>query len=111
MAKVVVHPGAVDDLLRSDPKLKAMLLATGQQVAATAQATAQSAQLGPEGRLTGYAEAGFEVELETRFAGRPRVNIRSLADIKTALAAHFYTQRRDGVGHLRAALYSITSRG
>lgn len=98
------------NFLRANKPVRDMLVGTAQAVASNAQATAQDAQKGPEGRLTGYAEAGFAVQWEQR-SGRPRVIVKSLADIKTALAAHFYTQKRDGVGHLRAALYKETTRG
>jgi hypothetical protein len=33
----------------------------------------------------------------------------SRADEKMALAVHFHTQRRDGIGHMRAALYAFTN--
>lgn len=98
----------MQDLL--DNGLRGLLMDVGRDVAAEAQATAQSAQNGSGGRLTGYAEAGFTVEWDERTT-RPRVNVISNADIKTAMAAHFYTQKRDGVGHLRAALYKFARRG
>lgn len=112
MAKtyVVFDEGAFAQFIESNPKIKALLMDVGKNVAANAQASAQDAQEGPGGRLSGYAEAGFSVEFEAR-GNRPRVNIRSKADIETALAAHFHTQRRDGEGHLRAALYDETQRG
>lgn len=113
MAKtyVVFDESAFAQFVTDNPKIKAMLMDVGKNVAANAQASAQDAQEGPGGRLSGYAEAGFSVEFESRGGSRPRVNIRSKADIETALAAHFHTQRRDGVGHLRAALYDETQRG
>jgi len=110
MARIVVHPGAVDAFVSTDAGIKTMLMSTASQVAAEAQATADYAQLGPGGELTGYAEAGFDVVYEPR-GTKPRVVIRSNADPETALRVHFYTQKRDGVGHLRAALYKFTTRG
>jgi hypothetical protein len=108
--RIEYAPNAITDFVKANRPIQDQLMNTGRAVAANAQATAQSAQNGPEGRLTGYAEAGFAVQFESR-GKRPRVIIKSLADIKTALAAHFYTQKRDGVGHLRAALYKETTRG
>lgn len=109
--KVKVDEVAISQFLQQNKPVRDMLVRSAQAVAANAQATAQNAQKGPDGKLTGYAEAGFAVEWESRGGKRPRVNIKSLADIKTAMAVHFYTQKRDGVAHLRAALYSETYRG
>lgn len=109
--KVKVDEAGISQFLQANKPVRDMLIRTAQAVAADAGATAQEAQKGPEGDLTGYAEAGFAVEWEARGGKRPRVNIRSLADIKTAMAVHFYTQKRDGVAHLRAALYRNTYRG
>lgn len=106
--RVVVDEQALAQLLQTNKEIRDVLVGTAQQVASVAQSTADSAQNGSGGEIAGYAEAGFSVEWESRGGIRPRVNIRSLADEETALAAHFYTQRRDGVGHLRAALYSAT---
>ena len=75
-----------------------------------AQATASSAEEGPGGTITGYASAGFSVVYEAR-GKRPRVLIKSNADSATITAAHFHTQKRDGIAHLRAALYKFTKRG
>lgn len=108
--KIVYEKNGIENFLKANKPIRDLLIYTGQDVKANAEATAQDAQNGPEGRLTGYAEAGFEVVWEAR-GGKPRVVIKSLADIKTALAAHFHTQKRDGVGHLRAALYKVTNRG
>ncbi len=110
MARIYVHPGAVEEFTRTNPAIRNLLMETAYDVAAEAQATADYAQLGPEGRLTGYAEAGFSVIYEPR-GTVPRVLVQSNADGDTATRVHFYTQKRDGVGHLRAALYKFTLRG
>lgn len=106
-AKIVIHEEGLQDLLKSNKDIRDKLVYTAQAVAAEAQKTADSAQKGAGGRIDGYAEAGFSVEWQGR-GKRPRVNIKSNADGETAMAAHFYTQRRDGVAHLRAALYKFT---
>ena len=107
---VYVDPKGVEDFLNNNPQIEAMMTQMGRDVAAEAQATADAAQLGSGGTITGYAEAGFTVEWERR-SRRPRVNIISNADEKTFLKAYFYTQKRDGVAHLRKALYKFTKRG
>lgn len=109
--KVVFDEAAFTALVNENKYIRDALVHTAQAVAGQAAATANSAQNGTGGRLTGYAEAGFRVEYQARGGKRPRVNIISNADPETALAAHFYTQKRDGVGHLRAALYKLTTRG
>lgn len=107
-ARVVVHEDGIADFLRMNKPVRDMMVGLAQQVADEAQATASSAENGPGGRIDGYAAAGFSVQWESR-GGRPRVNIVSNADPKTFLAAHFYSQLRDGVGHLRAALYKFST--
>lgn len=106
--RVVVDEQGIAEFLQSNKQVRDLLVGQGQAVANQAQATADSAQEGTGGTISGYAEAGFTVEWEARGGARPRVNIVSQADEETFLAAHFHTQRRDGVAHLRAALYSIT---
>lgn len=97
---------AIGDLLNM-PEMRQLLLSIGENVRAEAQATADAAQNGSGGTIDGYAQAGFSIELVDR-GQRPRVDIRSNADPATFLAAHFYTQRKNGIGHLRAALYKFT---
>lgn len=109
--KVKIHEEGLSALLEDNPAIKAQLLGVANGVAREAQATADSAQEGSGGRISGYAEAGFSVEWQARGGKRPRVNVVSNADPKTALAAHFHTQKRDGIAHLRAALYRFTRRG
>lgn len=107
---VVVDEQGLAELIQRDKSIRDALVGTAQQVAAVAQSTASDAEKGAGGSIDGYAAAGFSVEWEGRGGKRPRVNIVSNADPETATAAHFSTQRRYGVGHLRAALYAITGR-
>ncbi len=108
MAKVRIEYNemAVGELLNS-PAMLELLTSVGEDVRAEAQATADDAQNGSGGTIDGYAQAGFSVELVGR-GKRPRVDIRSNASPEVALAAHFNSQRKNGVGHLRAALYKFT---
>ena len=110
-ARIQVHEDGIAAFLQQNKDVRDLLMRTANSVAAEAKKTASSAENGPGGSISGYAGAGFEVEWESRNGRRPRINIRSLADIKTAMAAHFYTQKRDGTAHLRAALYKFTKRG
>lgn len=108
--KVVVDNDAVAMFLRNNKPVRDLLAGEARKVATEAQATADAAQEGSGGRIDGYAQAGFSVRWVMR-GRRPRIDIVSNADPKTATAAHFHTQKRDGVAHLRAALYKITFRG
>lgn len=108
--KIVIHEDALTDLVATNKNIRDELVGLAQKVASQAQATASDAENGPGGRIDGYADAGFSVDYESRGGKRPRVNIKSNASGDVALAAHFNSQRKNGVGHLRAALYSITSR-
>lgn len=108
--KIVIDQQALTDLVEDNAYIKKELLDVANKVRSEAQATATSAENGAGGTIDGYASAGFTVEWEQRGA-RPRVNVRSNAPTETAMAAHFHTQKRDGVGHLRAALYKFTTRG
>ncbi len=109
--KVVVNPADIDVFVTTNPAILKLLMDTGYNVAAEASATASSAEGGEGGRITGYASAGFDVEFQARPGARPRVNVKSNAPGEVAMAAHFNSQRKNGVGHLRAALYRFTSRG
>lgn len=109
--RVVVDEQGLADLVSKNKYIRDLLVGTAQDVQGEAAATADDAQKGAGGRLDGYAQAGFSVQYQSRGGKRPRVNIVSNADGETAMAAHFYTQKRDGVGHLRAALYKFTGRG
>ncbi len=109
--RVVVHEEGISSLLVKNPALRAQLMGVASQVASEAQATADRAEEGSGGRISGYADAGFSVEWQVRGGKRPRINVVSNADTKTFLAAHFHTMKRDGVAHLRAALYKFTRRG
>jgi hypothetical protein len=108
--KVKVDNQAVADFLRTNKPVRDLLYKQAAEVKMIAEATASDAEKGPEGRLNTYASSGFSIRWIMR-GRRPRVDIVSNADSKTATAVHFYTQKRDGVAHLRAALYKITSRG
>lgn len=110
MNAVVVDPRGVQDFLKDNKDVRDLLASVANNVKSEAQTTADAAQKGEGGRLDGYAQAGFSVVWELR-GRRPRIIIKSNADGLTALKAHFYTQKRDGIGHLRAALYKFTSRG
>ena len=105
--KVDVHPEGLVDLLNSSPEIRKLLAEEADLVKTAAEATAQEAQNGPGGTLHGYAEAGFTVVWEMR-GRRPRILIQSNADPEMALIVHFYTQKRDGISHLRKALQAIT---
>lgn len=113
MAKVRIQfdEGAFAEFIARNKYIRDALVYTAQDVAAEAQATASDAENGAGGRIDGYASAGFSVDFESRGNKRPRVNIKSNADGDTAMAAHFNSQRKNGVGHLRAALFKFTGRG
>jgi hypothetical protein len=108
--KVTVDPKGVADFLRSNKGVRDLINKEAQTVKSIAESSASAAEEGAGGTITGYADAGFEIRWDMR-GRRPRVIIASLADSKTATAVHFHTQKRDGVAHLRAALYKITTRG
>jgi hypothetical protein len=108
--KVTVHNDALVTFLRENKPVRDLLAKQAATVKANAEASASEAENGSGGRITGYADAGFKIRWVMR-GRRPRIDIVSNADSKTVTAVHFYTQKRDGVAHLRAALYGITSRG
>jgi hypothetical protein len=101
--RVVVDNGALTELLMKNPYIRDAMMATANDVKGAAEATAQDAQNGAGGTLHGYAEAGFSVSWQAR-GKRPRLIITSDADPEMALRVHFYTQKRDGIAHLRKAL-------
>jgi len=109
VAKLVFNRDGVRQLM-NDAGMDRLLFGIGQQVQAEAEATAQNAQRGPGGTIAGYAEAGFSLTVE-ELGDRPVAIIASKAQPEVAWAAHYYTQKRDGVGHLRKALYKFTRRG
>lgn len=104
--RIEYDPIAVGELL-NNPAMLELLMKIGEDVRSEAQATADDAQNGEGGTIDGYAQAGFSIELVGR-GKRPRVDIRSNASPEVATAAHFNSQRKNGVGHLRAALYKFT---
>jgi len=111
MAKVKIEfdKKAREQLLKSEDMFQAMK-DVADKVLAEAEATASDAEKGSGGTITGYAAAGFKV---TKKIGGSRVeaHIESLADKETFIKAFFYTAKRDGVAHLRRALYKFTNRG
>lgn len=107
--RVVIDNAGVADFLNHNKDVRDMLNREAQRVKAEAAATASEAERGPGGRIDGYASAGFSIKWIMR-GKRPQVQIVSNADSKTVTAVHFYTMKRDGVAHLRKALYSITTR-
>lgn len=111
MAKVRVeyNPADVRDWMASNPEVKGLIMGVANDVMSAAQASASDAEGGPGGRISGYADAGFSVKWTT--SGRPQARVVSNADPKTFLAAHFHSLKKNGVAHLRAALYSVTHRG
>jgi hypothetical protein len=106
--KVIIHEDGLAELMAENPELRGVLWQVGNKVAAAAASTASAAEKGPGGRITGYADAGFSVEWHKGNPGRPGVRIVANADMKTVMAVYWYTQKRDGETHMRAALRSQT---
>lgn len=104
--RVIVHEEGIADFLSMNKGVRDMMFDAANKVVEEAQRTADAAQKGSGGRISGYAEAGFEAQWEARGGKRPRINIVSKADKDTAWAAHFHSQLVNGVAHLRAALYA-----
>ena len=104
--KIVVAPRAVENFLKENKPVRDLMAGVAAQVQSEAAGTANEAQNGAGGRLQGYAEAGFSIKWIMN-SKRPQIRIYSNADGETATKVHFYTQKRDGVGHLRAALYKF----
>ena len=109
MANVKIDKSAIKKWLQEDEGVRKLLITEANKVKAEMQATASSAENGAGGNITGYAAAGFEVDI---VKGKKRMSaiIYSKAPAAIAMAVHFYTQRRDGVGHIRAALYRFTTK-
>lgn len=108
--RVEIHPEGLDELLQ-EPGIRSLFMDLGAEVQANAEATASDAEKGDGGRISGYAAAGFTTQYVTESGRRPRVIIKSNADMETFMRTHFSTQKRWGVAHLRQALYKITKRG
>jgi len=94
--------------LQDNDDVKKLTLDIAEKVRNEAARTASDAENGPGGKIDGYASAGFKVEYDKR-SKRPVAKIISNAPGSTALKAHFNSQRKNGIGHLRAALYSQTT--
>lgn len=107
--KIEIHDNAFRDLLKSNEIYKA-IEPVAEKVLNEAIATASDAEKGPGGRIDGYASAGFTLKKHTG-GTRVEARVESNADSETFLRAFFYTVKRDGVPHLRRALYKFTRRG
>lgn len=111
MAKVRIenHDDAFRAFLKSD-EMYNIVKDMADKVRDEAQATASDAEKGSGGRIDGYASSGFSI---VKHIGGTRVeaHVQSNADPETFLKAFFYTAKRDGVAHLRRALYKFTKRG
>lgn len=111
MAKVRIetHDDGFRELLKSNDIYKTVE-EVALKVQQEAELTASDAEKGAGGSIDGYASAGFSV---VKHVGGSRVSARvvSNAEPETFLKAFFYTFKRDGVPHLRRALYKFTSRG
>jgi len=88
----------------NEPAVKNQILNVANSVKAKAESTASSAEKGPGGTIDGYSQAGFRVEWNTQ--RKPQARVYSNANPETFMKVYWYTQKRDGVTHLRAALYS-----
>lgn len=111
VTKVVVDPRGVEYFLKTNKPVRDLISGVANDVKREAEATASAAEKGEGGEITGYAAAGFSVKWEMR-SRRPRVIIQSnLNDPETLEKVYWYTQRRDGIAHLRKALYKFTTRG
>lgn len=109
--KVVVHEKGISDFLQMNKGVRDQMVSVANMVKSEAEATASDAEEGPGGRISGYADAGFEVQWESRGGKRPRVLIVVKADKKTFLAAHFHYLLKTGYGHMAAAIYSVSRSG
>jgi hypothetical protein len=107
--KIEMHNDVVQAFLKSD-KMYNHLKDIADKVQKEAAATASNAEDGAGGKIDGYAAAGFEV---FRHLGGTRVEawIVSKADPYISWKAYWHTQKRDGVAHMRKALYKFTKRG
>lgn len=102
MGKVSVNPRWIQELC-NEPKVKSQIMAVAEKVRSNAASTASAAENGPGGTITGYASAGFSVTWDT--SRRPQARVYSNAPKDTFMKVYWYTQKRDGVTHLRNALY------
>jgi len=111
MAKVDFDKTAFHEFLSRNPGIRSELMNFAEKVKNHAEQTAQEAQHGPGGTISGYAEAGFELDWDSSRSLLPRVNVRSKASPEVVTAVHFHTMKKYGVSHLRNALYKFTVRG
>ena len=110
VTKIVFEKNAIDQIAQ-ESGIKKMMMNLGEQVIGEAEATASDAQNGAGGTLYGYAEAGFDLQWDSRGGKRPQVVVKSNADPEMALRVGFHSQKKWGVSHLRRALYKFTKRG
>jgi len=111
MAKVKIetHDAAFRDLLKSDDMYK-IVKSVADDVLAEAEATASDAEKGSGGTIDGYASSGFSI-VRKQGGTRVEAHVQSNASPEIFLKAFFYTAKRDGVAHIRRALYKFTKRG
>jgi hypothetical protein len=108
MAKnVEFDENAFYKFLKEDKSLNNFMAEQANKVLNEAKRTASDAENGAGGTIDGYASAGFRLEVES---GKKynEYKIISNAKPKIALAALFHSQRKNGIAHLRAALYKFT---
>jgi hypothetical protein len=108
--EIQIHKDGIADFVNNNPEIRNLLIGVGKEVQNVAIATASAAENGSGGTIDGYAAGGFEVDFVTG-SKRPQVTVSSGASEEMMTRAYWHTQRRDGVTHLRAALYSQTNRG
>jgi hypothetical protein len=106
--RIEVDKKALGEWLQKNSGVEKILVNLGEKIRAEAARTASDAENGPGGKITGYAGAGFKVVYDKR-SRRPVCKIISNANNETAKAAHFNSQRKNGIGHLRAALYKYST--
>ena len=109
--QIIVDEEGISEFLQRNKTVRDLLFSAANSVKGEMEATASDAEKGPGGDLDGYASAGFATEWEARGGRRPRINIKSLADPYLAIRVNLATQARNGIMHLRAALYKFTDRG
>lgn len=107
--KIEVNKKDIQKWLSESKEVKKLLMDVAKDVEGEARRTASDAENGSGGTITGYESAGFKTEYDTS-GNIPVAKVVSNADGGTATAAHFNSQRKNGIGHLRAALYKFTTK-
>jgi hypothetical protein len=108
MAKFKFDERAFKSYITQSSDVDNAMRSVANDVANKARSTASDAENGSGGTISGYASAGFSVEVK-KGTKRNEYRVVSNADPKISLAAHFNSQRKNGVGHLRAALYAFAA--